>query len=78
MIRFLGDLLPCIVLSYILFKKRKAYSLALLIVFGFNLLNIHVLKINLDNNPFIFYMVSAFFIMGIILFYKDYKKKKNI
>lgn len=77
MIRFIGDLLPCIILTYIFLTKRKTYSLVLLITFGFNLLNIHVLHINLDKYPVITFIFALLLSAGIILFYKDYKKNKK-
>lgn len=77
MIRFIGYLLPCIILTYIFLTKRKAYSLVLLIVFGFNLLNTQVLFMNLDKNPIITFIAALLLTDGVILFYKDYKKKRK-
>jgi glucose uptake protein GlcU len=78
MIEFIGYVLPCIILSYIFLKKRKAYSLVLLMFFVLDLLNVFVLD-NLSNiEQTIMYIIAIpLLIIGIILFYKDYKKNKN-
>ena len=78
MVQFLGYLLPCIIFSYILFAKRKAYSLVLSIFYILNLLGIFVLR-NLSNMEItiLFTIEIPLFIMGVVLFYKDYKKNKK-
>ena len=78
MIQFIGYLLPCIILLYIFFTKRKAYSLVLLLFFIINLLSIFVLHDLNDKQINILFIIEIpLFIIGIILFYKDYKKNKK-
>lgn len=78
MVHFIGYLLPCIILSYILLTKRKVYSLFLLIFFILDLLNIFVINNLSAMESIVMTTIELLlFFIGIILFYNDYKKNKK-
>lgn len=78
MIKFIGYLFPCILLAYLFYTKRKTYSLFLLLFYILNFLGIFVLH-NLSNiqTNILFTIEIPLFIIGIVLFYKDYKQNKK-
>lgn len=78
MIKFIGYLFPCILFAYLFFTKRKTYSLFLLLFYILNFLGIFVLHnlSNMQSNIF-FTIETPLLIIGIVLFYRDYKQNKK-